>query len=145
MINDLQGYGITVIGSFIIGNPGDTREIIYENFDYANRIDLDIPLFLILTPFPKTEIREDLSTHKLITNYDDYSKYDLFHANVRTHHLTSYDLEKIRDEIAFKIFKKSTRLWRLVRKYPNFAVKLLLDQITNQPREVIGYLQGVFR
>lgn len=145
IINELQGYGITVIGSFIMGNPDDTREIVYENFHYANKIDVDIPLFLILTPFPKTEIREELLKHELITNKSDYSRYDLFHANVKTNYLTAEDLEKIRDEIAFKIFKKSSRLWRLVRKYPYFSIKLLFDQLINQPKEVIGYIQGIFR
>ncbi|MBN2415991.1 cobalamin-dependent protein [bacterium] len=145
IINELQGYGITVIGSFIIGNPGDTREIVYENFQYANTIDVDIPLFLILTPFPKTEIRQELLRHKLITNTYDYSTYDLFHANVKTNYLTSSDLEKIRDEIAFKIFKNGSRLWRLVRKYPHFSVKVLFDQLINQPKEVIGYIQGMFK
>jgi anaerobic magnesium-protoporphyrin IX monomethyl ester cyclase len=145
LVSELQGYGITVIGSFIIGNPGDTREIIYDNFHYANEVNIDIPLFLILTPLPKTEIREELLKKKLITNPDDYSKYDLFHANVKTHYLTSRDLEKIRDEIAFKILRKSSRFWRLAKKYPKFSTRLLFDQLINQPREVFGYVQGIFR
>ena len=141
----MQGRGITVIGSFIIGNPGDTREIIYDNFHYANEMNIDIPLFLILTPFPKTKIREELTKKKLITNPDDYSKYDLFHANVKTHYLTSRDLEKIRDEIAFKILRKRSRFWRLAKKYPKFSTQLLFDQIVSQPREVFGYMQGIFK
>jgi anaerobic magnesium-protoporphyrin IX monomethyl ester cyclase len=144
VVRELQGHGITVIGSFIIGNPGDTREIIYDNFHYANDLNLDIPLFLILTPFPKSEIREELLRNDLITNPDDYSKYDLFHANVRTRHLTSVDLEKLRDEIAFKILGKSARFWRLAKKYPKFSAKLLFDQLVHQPREVIGYARGIF-
>jgi anaerobic magnesium-protoporphyrin IX monomethyl ester cyclase len=145
IISELQGYGITVIGSFIIGNPEDTREIIYENFHYANTINVDIPLFLILTPFPKTDIRKELLNGGFITNENDYSKYDLFHANVKTRYLTSHDLDKIRDEIAFKIFKNSSRLWRLLRKYPNFSMKLFFDQLINQPKEVIGYMKGIIR
>ena len=144
VINELQGYGVTVIGSFIIGNPGDTREIIFENFQFANRINVDVPLFLILTPFPKTEIRNDLFLQELITNKDDYSKYDLFHANVRTYSLSSQDLEKIRDEIGYKIFKNNRRIWKFLKKYPYFSTKLLFNQILNQPKEVLGYIQGVF-
>ena len=145
LVAELQGYGITVIGSFIIGNSEDTRETIYDNFHYANDIDVDIPLFLILTPFPKTEIRQELLKHGLITNKCDYSRYDLFHANVKTHHLSSRDLEKIRDEIAFKILNKNRRLWKLAGKYPKFSIKLFFDQLVNQPREVFGHIRGVFR
>ena len=145
VVNELQGYGITVIGSFIIGNPGDTREIIYENFQKANDMNIDIPLFLILTPLPKTEIREELIKNKLITNSDDFAKYDLFHANVKTQYLTSRDLERIRDEIAFKILKNGSRFWKLVNKYPKFSTKLLFDQLIHQPREVFGYVRGFFK
>jgi anaerobic magnesium-protoporphyrin IX monomethyl ester cyclase len=144
-VAELQGYGITVIGSFIIGNPEDTRESIYENFHYANAIDVDIPMFLILTPFPKTEIREELMKQGLITNRDDYSKYDLFHANVRTRHLTSGDLDQLRDEIAFKIFKNASRIRRLAARYPVYSVRLLFDQIVHQPGEVLGYMKGMIR
>lgn len=144
IVRELHGYGITIIGSFIIGNPGDTREIIYDNFHFANRMDIDIPLFLILTPFPKTEIREELFKDRLITNSDDYTKYDLFHANVKTRYLSSADLEKIRDEIAFKILKKSSRFYKLVSRYPKFSAKLFFDQLINQPKEIFGYLKGSF-
>jgi anaerobic magnesium-protoporphyrin IX monomethyl ester cyclase len=145
VVNELQGYGITVIGSFIIGNPGDTRETILENFQYANHLNIDVPLFLILTPFPKTETRKDLLKDNLITNADDFSRYDLFHANIRTHSLSPGDIEKMRDEIAFKIFKKSSRLWKLLKKYPGYSSKLILNQIVNQPGEIFGHIRGIFR
>jgi radical SAM superfamily enzyme YgiQ (UPF0313 family) len=145
IIHELHGYGITIIGSFIIGNPGDKREIIYDNFHYANSLEIDIPLFLILTPFPKTEIREELLKDGLVTNTDDYDKYDLFHANVKTRYLSSKDIEKIRDEIAFKILKKSSRYWKLVAKYPKFSAKLFFDQLINQPKDIFGYIQGSFK
>jgi anaerobic magnesium-protoporphyrin IX monomethyl ester cyclase len=144
IFRELHGYGITVIGSFIIGNPGDTREIIYDNFHYANQMDIDIPLFLILTPFPNTEIRDELFKDRLITNTDDYTKYDMFHANVKTRYLSPSDLEKIRDEIAFKILKNSSRYWKLISKYPRFSAKLFFDQLINQPKEVFGYIKGWF-
>jgi anaerobic magnesium-protoporphyrin IX monomethyl ester cyclase len=145
IIHELHSRGVTVIGSFIIGNPGDTREIIYDNFHYANSLDIDIPLFLILTPFPGTEIRGELLKEKLVTNAYDYEKYDLFHANVKTRFLSSAELEKIRDEIAFKILKIKSRVWKLVSKYPQFSMNVFLNQLIGQPREIFGYLQGSFK
>ena len=142
VIRELHGYGISVMGSFIIGNPGDTRETIVDNFHYANQVDVDFPLFLILTPFPRTEIRDELSREGLITNADDFSKYDLFRANVRTRQLSPEELEKIRDEIAFKVLQNGSRFRRLASKYAAFSMKLILSQLISQPKEVFGYIRG---
>lgn len=145
IVQNLKKHGMTVIGSFIIGNPEDTREMIYENFKFANAIDLDIPLFLILTPFPKTEVREELLAENLITNSDDYAVYDLFHANVRTRHLSGEELEAIRDELGFMIFKKPLRILKLLKKYPGYSMKVLWEQVITQPQEVFGYAKGMFK
>ncbi len=142
-VRELQGYGMTVIGSFIIGNQDDTKESIVENFNFANEIEVDIPLFLILTPFPKTEMRDDLLRADLITNKTDYSRYDLFHANVKTKFLSSEDLETIRDEIAFKIFKEKRRLIKLIKKYPTFFTRTVVNHLIMQPKEIVGYVRGL--
>jgi hypothetical protein len=32
-----------------------------------------------------------------------------------------------------------------VNRYPNYAIKLLFDQLINQPKEVIGYIRGMIQ
>jgi hypothetical protein len=64
---------------------------------------------------------------------------------VKTRFLSSAELEKVRDEIAFKILKKRSRVWKLVSKYPRFSVNVFLNQLVNQPGEIFGYLQGSFK
>ncbi|MBU4443827.1 B12-binding domain-containing radical SAM protein [bacterium] len=53
VIAKLRNLGMITIGSFIFGNPDDNRDTIIANYEFANRINIDIPLFLILTPFPR--------------------------------------------------------------------------------------------
>ena len=47
----------------------------------------------MLTPYPKTGIREKLLEKNLITNQDNYKLYNGLWANVRTKHLDSEQLQ----------------------------------------------------
>lgn len=48
--------GFETRGSFIIGNPYDTRETIQETIDFAKKLHLDEAFFNIMTPYPGTEL-----------------------------------------------------------------------------------------
>jgi len=145
VVRELRKRNVVVIGSFIVGNPDDTEESIYANYEYAKRIKIDWPLFLVATPFPKTELRKELSEQGLITNSDDYSKYDLFHVNVRTRKLTSGQLHKIREDIGFKTFSDLSRFWRFMKHFPVFLFRLFFNQLIKEPGEVVGYVRGAFK
>ncbi len=62
---------------FIIGLPGDTDQTIRRSIDFAKEIDPDFAKFLILKPFPGTEVFKDLQSKGLITdlNYDYFGVY----------------------------------------------------------------------
>ena len=144
VIHDLRKSGIIVIGTFILGNPNDTEETMVANYEFANEIDVDIPFFLLLTPFPKTKIREELLEAGLITNLNDYSKYDMFQANVRTHYLSQERLFELREEISFRILKKPSRIIRLILLRPSYLLKVAIDHIIHHPGEIFNYLKGMF-
>jgi len=80
----------------------------------------------------------------LITNYNNYSEYNMFSANVRTHYLSSEELFNLREEISFKIFKNPQRLLRIIRLNPLWFLKMILVHIWNHPSEITGYLKGMF-
>jgi len=48
--------GINIIGSFIIGMPGETEETIRETLDFIKSTQLPIYRFFFSTPYPKTEL-----------------------------------------------------------------------------------------
>jgi radical SAM superfamily enzyme YgiQ (UPF0313 family) len=132
------------IGSFILGLPDDTKESLYANFDYAKKIGLDMPLLNILTPHPKTEMREKLLEMGLITNPDDYSKYDLFGANIRTKYLSPEEIEEIRHKLDRRYPLESGNAFRLVRKYPWFIMKLVWQKVTSEPIDMLRYFKSLF-
>jgi len=49
---------IKVMGSFIFGSPGETKETIKETIDFIKRADLPVYRFFYATPFPKTDMYE---------------------------------------------------------------------------------------
>jgi len=80
-------------GGFILGNPGDNLKDFDNNVKFARMLDLDVHAFEIITPYPKTEIRDEMIAQGWVTNPDDYSKYNGIYANVKTQYMTSAQLE----------------------------------------------------
>ncbi len=52
----LKKEGVSVVGFFIIGLPGDTYERTIYSYSEAKKIGFDKSLFQILIPFPKTKV-----------------------------------------------------------------------------------------
>jgi radical SAM superfamily enzyme YgiQ (UPF0313 family) len=86
-------HGIMVIGGLIFGLPDDNDEAIRKNYEFINDLEADASYCQILTPYPKTRLREQLIGDGLVTNPDRYERYNGFWANVKTKHLNSEQLQ----------------------------------------------------
>jgi radical SAM superfamily enzyme YgiQ (UPF0313 family) len=86
-------YGMMVIGGLIFGFPGDDEQSIKENYNFFKEIEADAAYCQIITPYPKTGMRDNLLANGLITNKTDLKKYNGLWANVRTNHLSSEELQ----------------------------------------------------
>src|SRR5262249_7672238 len=70
----LQQNNIIVLGGFIIANPPDDKEDVRAVFEYTKEIGVDHPIIQTLTPYPKTEMREELLARGLVENKDDFAR-----------------------------------------------------------------------
>lgn len=61
----------TIIGSFIMGSPDETREEIQNTIDFAKRIPIDLPQFSLLLANPGNEIWSELAA-KGVLNVEKY-------------------------------------------------------------------------
>ena len=86
-------YDIMVTAGMIFGFPDDDETDIIENYKFLKSIEADTSYCQILTPYPKTGIRQYLLDEGLVTNPDDFSTYNGIWANVRTRHLDSDTLQ----------------------------------------------------
>jgi radical SAM superfamily enzyme YgiQ (UPF0313 family) len=84
--------GISPLGSFILGLPGETRESMEETSAFAQ--SLGIPYgFHLLAPFPGTKIRERSSEYGIKILSDDWSLYDADHAVTETGGISAAEVE----------------------------------------------------
>jgi len=86
-------YGIMVIAGLIFGFPDDDENAIIENYKFLKELDADIPYCQILTPYPKTKMRQQLLEQGMVTNPHDYKMYNGIRANVKTRHLETEQLQ----------------------------------------------------
>jgi radical SAM superfamily enzyme YgiQ (UPF0313 family) len=86
-------YGIMVIAGLIFGFPEDDEEAIIRNYQFLKQIGADASYCQILTPYPKTGMRDDLIDQGLVTNKSDFSRYSGLWANVCTRHLDADQLQ----------------------------------------------------
>ena len=84
--------GISPLGSFILGLPGETRDTMEETISFAQ--SLGIPYgFHLLSPFPGTKIREKAAEYGLKILTDDWSLYDADHAVTETEGVSAREVQ----------------------------------------------------
>jgi len=81
----------------IIGERGDTAESIASLRQFVNHVDPDIAIFMILTPFPGTELYEEAKRKGWIEDWN-WANYDMVHATMPTGALT-------REQVQHELYK----------------------------------------
>jgi radical SAM superfamily enzyme YgiQ (UPF0313 family) len=121
-----QQNGIMVIGGMIFGFPDDREEEIIANYQFLKTTGADTTYCQILTPYPKTGIRQYLMDEGLVTNPDDFTRYNGMWANVRTRHLSADRLQYLHWYHRLKvlgwwepseIIRRQGRLWTSIWIY----------------------------
>lgn len=88
----LHYYNIIIFGSMIIGyDLNATEEDIIKEIDFIKKIDIDFPIYSLITPFPGTPIFDEFNKKKLITT-KDWSRYTPFKPVIKTYKLSSEKL-----------------------------------------------------
>ena len=93
-IEYLHRHDMYVVGGLIVGNPGDTRESIEANLEFARRY-VDWPYIQHPTPYPGTPMTKDFRKQGLI-QIDRLEEYDGTTAVVRTEYLEAEEVEFMR-------------------------------------------------
>ena len=93
-IEHLHRHGMYVVGGLIVGNPGDTRESIEANLEFARKY-VDWPYIQHPTPYPATPMTGDFRARGLIVD-ENTSHYDGTTAVVRSEHVSADDIEFLR-------------------------------------------------
>jgi radical SAM superfamily enzyme YgiQ (UPF0313 family) len=92
-VENCHRCGIMVMGGLIFGMPGDDEESIRRNYQFLKDVNADTSYCQMLSPFPKTVIREHLLEEGLVTNLDGFERYNGMWANVKTRHISAERLQ----------------------------------------------------
>jgi radical SAM superfamily enzyme YgiQ (UPF0313 family) len=80
--------------AFMVGNPGDTKEIVNENIEFVNKLNPDLAIFNITTPFPGTEMFNWAKERNLIITYN-WDDYTLAKPVMRLENLTEIEIKEL--------------------------------------------------
>jgi len=89
----LKQNGIFSQATCIIGERGDSVESMADLKEFVNRLDPDIAIFMILTPFPGTELYEEAKSKGWIED-QNWANYDMVHAIMPTETLTREQVQR---------------------------------------------------
>jgi len=127
-IHYLKKNGILIIGGIIIGNPDDDLEDIKNNYDFILETEVDFVMSQIVTPYLKTELRDELLNAGLVTS-NNYKYYNGYIANIKTKHLSSNELDFLKWKFNKKFSKTRNSIYKVLFKtnffklYPWFVIK----------------------
>jgi radical SAM superfamily enzyme YgiQ (UPF0313 family) len=93
--------GLTVYTPFLFGIPGQTYEDGLRSIEFACELDPDIANFHALTPFPGTDLYDDIE--KYGTMSDDLADFTYQGAAFIPHSMTREEIARLR-QLAFKKF-----------------------------------------
>lgn len=110
----LHAYGIAVLGTFMLGFDGETKESIREMPELIAKAKIDVPRFAILTPYPATPIFNRLENEGRIL-HRDWSKYDGVHCVFRPKNMAARELELEHLKVWRETYKAGRILDRLRR------------------------------
>ena len=107
----LKEYNIETMGSFIIGWPEETKEIIKRTFRLSKKLGLGGVQYSILTPFPGTEIYNRYRDRIFET---DWEKFDCHHSVMRLDNLEPREIEGLLKRGFFSFYFTPERIFRAV-------------------------------
>ncbi len=103
----LKANGIFAQTTFIIGHRKDTGDSIRKLKEFANQVDPDLAIFMILTPFPGTEVYQEAERMGWIEDRN-WADYDMIHAVMPTETLSR---EQLHGEL-YRCYRDFYGSWR---------------------------------
>jgi anaerobic magnesium-protoporphyrin IX monomethyl ester cyclase len=88
----LKQNGIFAQATCIIGERKDSHKSIDDLRQFINKLDPDLAIFMILTPFPGTDLYAEAKQKRWIENWN-WADYDMLHAIMPTEHLSRQQLQ----------------------------------------------------
>ncbi len=87
----IREYGMLSETSFVLGFPEETRESVRSTLKLARAFDPDMAHFLAITPWPYSDLYEEVKDRIAVT---DYSKYNLIEPIIEPHAMSLREIDE---------------------------------------------------
>jgi anaerobic magnesium-protoporphyrin IX monomethyl ester cyclase len=110
-VRALQDGGITVAAGIINGLRHDDTDCLRENYEFVRDLGINSVMDQLMTPYPSTEVRQQLIDEGRVRNPDDFRWYDGYFASTSTDHFDPAELSYVR----WKLRREILGMWRAQR------------------------------
>ena len=117
----IQDQGVGILGSFVLGNDGDTPAIFEPILRFCEQVRLEAAIFPILTPYPGTRVRARLEREGRISS-DNWRDYDMSHVNFVPIGMTAEELQAGHDWLNRSFYSFSSMFRRIFRVHRSLQV-----------------------
>ncbi|MHB8338104.1 MAG: B12-binding domain-containing radical SAM protein [Ignavibacteriaceae bacterium] len=93
-IHLLRKYGIGIHGSFIVGDINETKEMIMKTVNWAKKMNPQLAQFSLLTPFPGTQLYDDIKKENKFL-HNDWRLFDALHPTIKLNNLSPVEAQKL--------------------------------------------------
>ena len=114
--------GIICRASFMLGLPWESKKEIRKTIEFAKTLDIDFVYFNMLTPFPNTEIYEEVRKNNLFVDESSWDKY-ISHGKkpvIRTKYLTNEELSHLNGRAYLEVYMQPKFIVRRIFGVKNF-------------------------
>lgn len=91
LMKKLHHAGIMVNGCFAFGGDNDRKDVFERTVETVIRLKIDLPRYSILTPFPGTQLYQEMEAAGRITERH-WAMYDVEHCVFQPRHMTAAEL-----------------------------------------------------
>jgi radical SAM superfamily enzyme YgiQ (UPF0313 family) len=133
-IAEIHAVGIDIHGMFIFGEDNDTVASLRDTADFAIKQNIDTVQFMVLTPFPGTQLFEKLNNEHRIY----HTNWDYFNGMYAVYQPRTMSAAQLQQE-ALAAYQKFYSLRRNVLALLNLGFTLFLDALVWEFRRAMRY------
>ena len=113
-VKRLHRARIGIIGCFVFGFDEEDRSAFRQTVRFVKRLNIEVPQFTLLTPYPGTVLREKMESTRRIL-HSQWEKYDVNHVVFQPLRMKAGELRHGYDKSCQKAYSYSSIIRRLAR------------------------------
>ncbi len=120
-LRECRGSGVEIMGNFMYGFPGESREELQATLDLALELNLDYASFYVYTPYPGSELYDELIGEGVI-RAEDFQLFDKFDYDNRLSEASPKELYWLIRKSLLRFYLRPRIILQLLQnlRYPNF-------------------------